>query len=66
MWSSPDLTVQARAAAHLSNQMFGMCRSSGVPFPLSTFRALGGHGCTRPIPGEQARLATYQRILKGI
>ena len=66
VWGSPDLAVQAKAAAHLGTQMFNMCRSAGVPFPLGTFRALGGRGCKHPLPGEDKRVATYQRILKGI
>lgn len=65
-WGSPDLTVQAKTAAHLSKQMFNMCKRSGVPFPLGVFRALGGRGCHQPLRGEQARVATYQRILKGL
>lgn len=63
VWGSPDIRVQVKAASHLSRQYYNMCRGSGVPFPLSTFRALGGHGCTLPLKGEEQRMRTYQRVL---
>lgn len=63
-WGSPDLTVQARHASRLARGYYNMCRSSGVPFPLSTFRAYAGRGCLRPLKGEDERMATYQRVLR--
>lgn len=64
VWGSPDIATQVKAASHLSRQYFNMCRGSGVPFPLSTFRALGGHGCSLPLKGEEQRMATYARVLR--
>lgn len=63
VWGSPDIATQVKAASHLSRQYYNMCRGSGVPFPLSTFRALGGHGCKMPLKGEDARLRTFDRVL---
>jgi hypothetical protein len=63
VWGSPDLNVQAREASHLARQFYNMCKSSGVPFPLSTFRAFAGSGCKMPFKGEAARMATFKRLM---
>jgi hypothetical protein len=43
---------------------FNTCRTSGVPFPQSALRAYAGSSCTKPMKGEQERLATYARLLQ--
>lgn len=63
VWGSPEIAVQVKAASRLSRQYYNMCRNSGVPFPLSTMRALGGHGCKTPIKGEAERVRTFERVL---
>lgn len=64
VWGSPDITVQAREASHIAHQYFNMCKTSGVPFPLSTMRAYAGHGCSTPIKGEDARMRTFERLMR--
>jgi len=63
VWGSPDIAVQVKAASHLTRQYYNMCRNSGVPFPLSTMRALSGRGCSMPLKGEAQRMHTYQSVL---
>lgn len=63
VWGSPEIAVQVKAASRLSRQYYNMCRNSCVPFPLSTMRALGGHGCETPIKGEAERVRTFERVL---
>lgn len=66
VWGSPVIAVQVKAASHLSRQYYNMCRGSGVPFPLSTMRALSGRGCLMKLKGEDERMLTYQRVLARI
>lgn len=64
VWGSPDLSAQAKEASHLARQAYNLCRNSGVPFPLSTLRAYAGHGCTGVLKGEDARVRTFNRIVR--
>jgi hypothetical protein len=63
-WGSPDLAVQLKEMSHLARGAFDMCKSSGVPFPLSTLRGYAGRGCTGALKGEAQRVATYERLLR--
>lgn len=63
-WGTPDLKVQAAEASRLARAAFYRCQKSGVPFPLSTFRAYAGRDCHMPIRGEERRVQTYNQILR--
>lgn len=64
VWGSPVLLDQVREGSRLARGAFYMCKRAGVPFPLGVFRALGGRGCTSPLPGEEKRMAMYARLVR--
>lgn len=64
VWGSPVLLDQVREGSRLARGAFYMCKRAGVPFPLGVFRALGGRGCSSPLPGEEKRMALFARLMR--
>lgn len=63
VFGSLEIRDQIREGSRIARGMFYMCKTAGVPFPLGVFRAMGGHGCHVTLKGEQARVATFNRVL---
>lgn len=61
---SLDATRGAAAAA-LQHIRYAerACKWAQDPI-VGTFRAYAGRGCDRPVPGEQDRIATFQRVMR--
>jgi len=62
-WSAllgPDsIDAQATEAVRRVRSAFATCRAQGT---LGAIRAYAGNGCTKPLAGESARLATFESI----
>ena len=54
-----SIDAQATEAVRRVRSAFATCRSSG---PLGAVRAFAGNGCSSPLKGEGARLATFESI----
>jgi hypothetical protein len=65
-WGAEDLDVQAFWAARQLRYAWTRCEHMGVYLPLGALRAYAGGQCDMPIPGEQDRLATFERIKRRI
>lgn len=64
-WGSPDIGVQALAAARALRGAFYTCNPRGKlreDWALATFRAYAGNGCEQPLRGEEKRMATFNRL----
>jgi hypothetical protein len=62
VWGSTDIRDQVREGSRIARGAFYMCKRAGVSFPIGVFRAMGGRGCYGTLPGEQQRLATFNRL----
>lgn len=63
VWGSPDVDVQATAAARKMKSAFYTAKAEHAPFPLGMFRIYGGRRATASIPREEVRVKTFNQVL---
>lgn len=67
VWGSPSLAVQTAEALRMLKQAGNRCHSfREIPRALCIVRAYAGRDPRAAIPGEAKRLATLDRVLRGL